>query len=107
MIPQDLLRVHAAYAVGGFDAGASMYSFYPTAAQIFPVLPHEIEIEPDTPVNSWGIAWFLGLNQLGQPKFAVRDDNVLSSKVAWHESGHALEQVLVNRRVEQFGGDYY
>jgi hypothetical protein len=105
-IPKELMAVHAAYAVGGYDAGQAMYAFYPTAESIFPVLPREIEILPDTMPGTFGIAWFMGLNAVGQPRFAVRDDFALTSKVAWHEDGHALEEVIVNRRVAQFGGDY-
>lgn len=105
-IPKELLAVHQAYIIGGFDAGQSMYAFYPTAQQVFPILPHDIEILPDTPAGTFGIAWYEGQNALGQPRFAVRDDNVLSSKVAWHESGHAIEEVIVRARVKQYGGDY-
>lgn len=109
MIPEHLYRLHAAYMTGGFDAGAQMFTFYPTADRVFPILPdaERIEILPDTPAGSFGLAWFLGLTSDGRPRFAVRDDLVLTSKIAWHEAGHALEQVLCTRLAAQRGTDYY
>lgn len=98
-IPEELYRLamRNAYAVGGYDAGAQMYAFYPTSVRVFPKLNPQIEILPDTQAGTFGLAWYLGRNPLGQPKFAVRDDLVLNSKIAWHEGGHALEEELIAR----------
>jgi len=91
-----------AYAIGGFDAGAQMYNFYPTSVRIFPLLYPTPEILPDTQAGTFGLAWYLGRNPLGQPRFAVRDDLVLNSKIAWHEGGHALEEELIVRFMNQY-----
>src|SRR5712664_3350641 len=91
MIPKALIP--EAYAVGGTDAGDLMHVFYPDAEMIYPVLPKAIYIATDTPVSSWGLAWYLGMNELGEPVFKVRDDVVLNSKIAYHESGHAFQDI--------------
>lgn len=105
-IPVGILRLYGAYLAGGDDAGQRISLFYPTSRTIFPVLPDGKEVLPDSPAGSWGLAWFLGLNTLGQPRFQVRDDVVLNSKIAWHEAGHALEQVICTRLAEQRGTSY-
>lgn len=105
MIPRILVDLQAAYIVGGYDAGAQMMTFYPNADRIFPILPNGPEILPDTPAESWGLAWFYGLNSQGRPRFAVRDDITLTSKIAWHESGHALEAILILKTAQQKGMD--
>lgn len=106
MIPESILRLYGAYLVGGDDAGQRIKLFYPTSRTIFPILPDSEEVLPDSPAGSWGLAWFLGLNPLGQPRFQVRDDIILNSKIAWHEAGHALEAVLCTRLAAQRSIDY-
>ncbi len=98
-IPEKLYRLAMAnaYAIGGYDAGAQMYNYYPTSVTVFPLQSHEIEILPDDPAGSWGLAWYKGRNPLGQPRFSVRDDLLLNTKIAWHEAGHALEGELIAR----------
>lgn len=82
------------YIVGGFDAGLPIRGLYLEAESLFPVLPDEIELLPDTAASSWGLAWYRGLNAAGRPRFAVRDDVALNPKIAYHEAGHALEEIL-------------
>jgi hypothetical protein len=82
------------YAVGGFDAGLPIRALYLEAERMFPLLPDDIELLPDTAATSWGLAWYRGLNSAGLPRFAVRDDVVLNPKIAYHEAGHALEEML-------------
>jgi hypothetical protein len=89
------------YVVGGFDAGLPIRGLYLEAEAMFPVLPDEIELLPDTSASSWGLAWYRGLSTAGRPRFAVRDDVALNPKIAYHEAGHALEEIL--RRAT--GGD--
>jgi hypothetical protein len=82
------------YAVGGVDAGLPIRGLYREADAMFPVLPDEIVVMPDTPASSWGLAWYRGQDDQGRPRFAVRDDVALNPKIAYHESGHAFEDVL-------------
>lgn len=89
------------YMPGGHDAGAPMYSFYQEANLVFPLLTDSIDIWEDTPANSWGLAWFYGLDNEDRPRFAVRDDIALNSKIAYHEAGHAFDALVTKKLTAQ------
>jgi hypothetical protein len=94
MIPYEFIP--QAYMVGGSDAIEPMYTFYPQAERLFPILPDTFNALNDSPAGSWGLAWFFGYTN-GLPNFQVRDDVVLNSKIAWHESGHAFEHIVTQK----------
>lgn len=75
-----------------------MLLFYPEVRALFPLLPPTIQIDLDEPAGTEGNAWFRGLNVLGQPVFAVREDFVLDKGTAAHEIGHAYQTVLERSR---------
>lgn len=95
-IPREIVarELAAAWLPGGTDAGDPIRAFYADADRLFPILPDQILVEPDTPASSWGLAWYHGLTPDGRPRFAVRDDVIINSKIGYHESGHAFEDVL-------------
>jgi len=95
-IPREIVarELAAAWLPGGTDAGEPIRAFYADAEALFPILPAQVFVEPDTPASSWGLAWYHGLTPDGEPRFAVRDDVVINSKIGYHESGHAFEDVL-------------
>lgn len=94
MIPLE--HIPKAYLVGGTDAIAPMYNYYPVARKIYSILTPEFIALEDTPAGSWGLAWFYGLDVYNRPRFAVRDDVALNTKIAWHESSHAFEAMCTN-----------
>src|SRR5688572_11919966 len=101
----SILREHlvALPVVGGTDAGDPMYGYYPVADNLFPILANEFILLPDTQEGTFGLAWFLGLDPYERPRFAVRDDVILNSKIAYHECGHAFEATVIERAVKKWG----
>lgn len=95
-VPRTVLGFNAGhpYAVGGFDAGSPIRDLYQDANRLYTILPDTCVVLPDTRADSWGLAWYRGLTDDGQPQFAVRDDVSLNTKIAYHEAGHAFEDML-------------
>jgi hypothetical protein len=79
--------------VGGTDAGEKILFYYAIAEDHYPILADSASIATDTPAGSFGLAWCYGLNSLGEPVFAVRDDIDVDVVlyVGFHESGHAFQ----------------
>jgi hypothetical protein len=82
------------YLVGGTDAGQPIRPLHAEARLVYNILAPDVEILPDTRSDSFGLAWYRGLNTQGWPRFAVRDDVVLNRKIAYHEAGHEFMDVL-------------
>jgi hypothetical protein len=74
-----------------------MIYYFQTRAQ-FPIFPPTPQIDLDEPATENGDAWYRGLNTSGQPIFSVREDYVMTPSTAFHEIGHAYQD-LVARRV--------
>jgi hypothetical protein len=79
-------------------AGQQMLPYYAEVRQLFPILPVTVEIMFDEPAGTDANAVFHGLNVLGQPRFAVREDFVLDRGTAAHEIGHAYQKILERSR---------
>jgi hypothetical protein len=89
--------------IGGADAGAKLVRWYDIANQHFPILRDSVQILGDTPVNSFGLAWYRGLDRKGtpgieddEPRFQVRDDIDVDTMpyVGFHEAGHAFQEIV-------------
>lgn len=79
-------------------AGAQLLPYYFQVRQLFPVLPPVPQIDYDDPDPAdGGDAWYRGLNVAGQPIFAVRSDYVMTPNTAFHEVGHAYQDVLEHK----------
>lgn len=75
-------------------AGNQLLPYYFQARQMFPLLPSAPRIDFDEPADQNGDAWFRGLTPAGEPIFTVREDFVMTPRTAFHEIGHAYEEVL-------------
>jgi hypothetical protein len=73
-------------------------TYYFQARAMLPIFPPTPQIDFDEPADESGDAWYRGLNASGQPIFAVREDFVMTPSTAFHEIGHAYQD-LVQRRV--------
>jgi hypothetical protein len=78
-------------------AGQQLISYYFQIRAIFPIFPPTPQIDLDEPAGSDGDSWYRGLNTAGQPIFAVREDYVMTPSTAYHELGHAYQD-LVQRK---------
>ena len=79
-------------------AGAQLLPYYFQVRQLYPVLPRVPQIDYDDPDPiDGGDAWYRGLNASGQPIFAVRSDYVMTPNTAFHEVGHAYQDVLEHK----------
>ena len=65
--------------------------------QLFPVLPPAPHIDFDAAAGDDGDAWYNGLDAQGQPIFSVREDYVMTPSTAFHEIGHAYQDVVQRR----------
>jgi hypothetical protein len=74
-----------------------MIYYFQTRAQ-FPIFPPTPQIDLDEPATEDGDAWYRGLSPTGQPIFAVREDYVMTPSTAFHEIGHAYQD-LVQRKL--------
>jgi hypothetical protein len=101
--------------IGGTDAGEKLRRWYDIADKHFPILSDSIQILGDTPVNSWGLAWYRGLDTKGtttplddEPRFQVRDDIDVDSfpYVPFHEAGHAFQEIVARGIAQQRGVDW-
>jgi len=73
-----------------------MTYYFMTRAQ-FSIFPPTPQIDFDEPADENGDAWYRGLNVTGQTIFTVREDYVMTPSTAFHEIGHAYQD-LVQRR---------
>src|SRR4029077_7290086 len=60
---------------------------------VFPIFPPTPQIDFDEPAGVEGDAFYRGLNPSGQPIFAVREDYVMTPSTAFHELGHAYQDL--------------
>ena len=67
-----------------------------TRAQ-FSIFPPTPQIDFDEPDDENGDAWYRGLNAAGQPIFTVREDYVMTPSTAFHEMGHAYQDLAQRR----------
>jgi len=74
-------------------AGEQMYVYYFEARRQFPIFPPTPQIDFDEPADENGDAWYRGLNAAGQPIFTVREDYVMTPSTAFHEMGHAYQDL--------------
>jgi hypothetical protein len=75
-------------------AGDQLLPYWFQARAQFTILPPTPQIDFDEAVGSDFDGWYRGLNASGQPMFAVRQDVVMTPSVAFHEIGHAYEDLL-------------
>jgi hypothetical protein len=78
-------------------AGQQLITYYFQARALFPLFPPTPEIALDEPANENGDAWYRGVNATGQPIFSVREDYVMTPSTAFHEIGHAYQDLLQRR----------
>jgi hypothetical protein len=74
-----------------------MIYYFQTRA-LFPIFPPTPQLDFDEPAGENGDAWYRGLNPAGQPIFSVREDYVMTPSTAFHEIGHAYQD-LVQRKI--------
>ena len=75
-------------------AGQQLIPYYFTARGMFPIFPPTPQIDFDQAPDRDGDALFRGLTPSGQPIFTVRQDFVMTQRTAFHEIGHAYEELL-------------
>jgi hypothetical protein len=76
-------------------AGLQLLPYYFSAQQaLSAVLPSGPRIELDEAADVDGDARFRGLTPTGIPMFSVREDFVMTPRTAYHEIGHAFEELL-------------
>lgn len=75
-------------------AGQQLMTYYFQTRAMFPIFPPTPQIDFDEPAGENGDAWYRGLNAAGQPIFSVREDYVMTPSTAFHEIGHAYEDLL-------------
>jgi hypothetical protein len=75
-------------------AGERILPYYFEVRKAFPLFPSAPQIDFDEPAGEDGDAWFRGINARGEPIFAVREDYVMTPSTAYHEIGHAYEELL-------------
>jgi hypothetical protein len=78
-------------------AGLQLITYYTQTRAQFPIFPPTPQIDFDEPAGENGDAWYRGVNASGQPIFAVREDYAMTPSTAFHELGHAYQD-LVQRR---------
>jgi hypothetical protein len=78
-------------------AGQQLMTYYFQVRALFPIFPATPQIDFDEPSGTDGDAWYRGVNVAGQPIFAVRVDYTMTPSTAFHELGHAYQD-LVQRR---------
>jgi hypothetical protein len=78
-------------------AGLQLITYYTQARAQFSIFPPTPQIDFDEPATENGDAWYRGINASGQPIFTVREDYVMTPSTAFHEIGHAYQD-LVQRR---------
>jgi len=78
-------------------AGMQLMTYYFMTRAQFSIFPPTPQIDFDEPADENGDAWYRGLNVTGQPIFTVREDYVMTPSTAFHEIGHAYQD-LVQRR---------
>src|SRR5438552_3806671 len=78
-------------------AGMQLMTYYFMTRAQFSISPPTPQIDFDEPADENGDAWYRGLNVTGQPIFTVREDYVMTPSTAFHEIGHAYQD-LVQRR---------
>jgi hypothetical protein len=79
-------------------AGQQLITYYFQVRAQLPIFPPTPQIDLDEPADEAGDAWYRGLNAAGQPVFAVREDFAMTPSTAFHEIGHAYQD-LVQRRL--------
>ncbi|MGH2492513.1 MAG: hypothetical protein ACRDF9_13515 [Candidatus Limnocylindria bacterium] len=75
-------------------AGQQLIPYYFQARQVFPIFPPTPQIDFDFAADRDGDAFCRGLTPTGQPIFTVRQDFVMTQRTAFHEIGHAYEELL-------------
>lgn len=75
-------------------AGDRLIPYYFLARQQFSILPPTPQLEFDFASDLEGDAFFRGLTSVGLPIFTVREDFVMTQRTAYHEIGHAYEELL-------------
>ncbi|MEK6227649.1 MAG: hypothetical protein AABM40_15325 [Chloroflexota bacterium] len=78
-------------------AGQQLMTYYFQIRAAFPIFPPTPQLDFDEPAGENGDAWYRGVNAAGQPIFAVREDYVMTPSTAFHELGHAYQD-LVQRK---------
>jgi hypothetical protein len=79
-------------------AGQQLMTYYFQIRAAFPIFPPTPQLDFDEPADESGDAWYRGVNAGGQPIFAVREDYLMTPSTAFHELGHAYQD-LVQRRI--------
>ena len=78
-------------------AGQQLLTYYFQTRAQFAIFPPTPQLDFDEPAGENGDAWYRGVNAAGQPIFAVREDYVMTPSTAFHELGHAYQD-LVQRK---------
>jgi len=78
-------------------AGLQLITYYTQTRAVFPIFPPTPQIDFDEPAGENGDAWYRGMNASGQPIFSVREDFVMTPSTAFHELGHAYQDLLQRR----------
>src|SRR5207247_3629884 len=78
-------------------AGQQLMTYYFQIRAAFPIFPPTPQLDFDEPAGESGDAWYRGINATGQPIFSVREDYVMTPSTAFHELGHAYQD-LVQRK---------
>ena len=74
-------------------AGMQLMTYYFMTRSQFSIFPPTPQIDFDEPADENGDAWYRGLNAAGQPIFTVREDYVMTPSTAFHEMGHAYQDL--------------
>jgi hypothetical protein len=69
-------------------------TYYFQTRAVFSIFPPTPQIDFDEPSDENGDAWYRGLNASGQPIFTVREDYVMTPSTAFHEFGHAYQDLI-------------
>jgi hypothetical protein len=79
-------------------AGDQLLPYYFQVRQTFPIFPSAPQIDFDAAFcEANPEAQFRGLTPLGVPIFTVREGFVMNQRTAYHEIGHAYEELLKRR----------
>ena len=78
-------------------AGQQLITYYFQTRAAFSIFPPTPQIDFDEPAGENGDSWYRGVNAAGQPIFSVREDYVMTPSTAFHEMGHAYQD-LVQRK---------
>src|SRR6266550_4379205 len=74
-------------------AGMQLMTYYFMTRAQFSIFPPTPQIDFDEPADENGDAWYRGVNAAGQPIFTVREDYVMTPSTAFHEMGHAYQDL--------------